>query len=293
MLGDFARVVSALASDVKIAENESPRPIDRVFYTFNFFNNIDKDLYRDPTQLVHNVDVFRHMVGFEKTLFDGTMSLGLRVPFYSAVADAKQFALVPTPDGSSLMVGPGGPSFTTIEFGNITAIAKIVLLEDQNTGNLLSGGATLTVPTSNAGSFSTSSQLAYVQPFGSFILNFGACYLHGFTSVTLPISGAESIVWFNDIGVGYYAYRENSGRSWVTAVVPTIEVHATTVLRQPEAEFDFLQLDTPRLNDMLNVTLGTTLELKHHTTLAIGAVVPITGPRPFDIEVLTQLNYHF
>src|SRR5262245_21400973 len=35
MLGDFVGPVANQFSDVKIAEGESPRPIDRVFYKFN------------------------------------------------------------------------------------------------------------------------------------------------------------------------------------------------------------------------------------------------------------------
>src|SRR5262245_17036944 len=42
MLGDFVGPVANLFNDAKIAEGDSPRPVDRVFYRFNWFNNVDK-----------------------------------------------------------------------------------------------------------------------------------------------------------------------------------------------------------------------------------------------------------
>lgn len=63
------------AGGFKIAENESPRPQDRIFFNNNFFDNINNT----------NTDIAsvqRQTIGFEKTFLDGDASVGVRVPFF-------------------------------------------------------------------------------------------------------------------------------------------------------------------------------------------------------------------
>jgi len=126
MLGDFVGPVANLFSDVKIGEGESPRPTDRVFYRFNYHNNIEPNRWTEPTQPIHSVDLYRHTFGMEKTFFDERVSVGLRVPFYTLDADAKEFSAVTLP-GGNLRAIQGGPGESTTHFGNLAAIAKGVL----------------------------------------------------------------------------------------------------------------------------------------------------------------------
>ena len=41
------------------------------------------------------------------------------------------------------------------------------------------------------------------------------------------------------------------------------------------------------------VTAGATAVLSNNSTLGLGAVAPLTGPKPFDFEVLGQFNFRF
>jgi hypothetical protein len=295
MLGDFVGPVANQFSDVKIAEGESPRPVDRVFYKFNYYNNLDKSRWTDPTEPIHNVALFRHVFGMEKTFFDEHVSLGLRVPFYTLDAEAKDFRLLPGPLTGTPALVPGGPGLNTTQFGNVSAIAKAVLWEDRQTGSLISAGATLSFPTSSSRLINPgSSTLAYAQPFGGFILNRGNLFVQGFTSITLPVAHAESIVLFNDLGVGYYVYRANARSSWLTAVAPTLEIHIADPLRKADPTVDdFGIFDGVKLHNVVDFTLGSTFEFVDRATLGVGIVLPVTGPKPFDVEVLAQLNYRF
>src|SRR4051812_14211454 len=146
MLGDFVGPVANQFSDVKIAEGESPRPVDRVFYKFNYYNNLNKPRWADPTEPIHNVDLYRHVFGLEKTFLDQRVSFGLRVPFYTLDAEAKDFHLASDPNTGALVGVSGGPGFNSTQFGNVAAIAKGVLWEDRQTGSLISAGATLSFP---------------------------------------------------------------------------------------------------------------------------------------------------
>jgi hypothetical protein len=293
MLGDFVGPVANQFSDVKIAEGESPAPLDRVFLKVNYYNNLDKSRWRDPTEPIHNVDLYRYTLGFEKTFFDERTSVGFRIPFYTLDAAGKSFHLVPVPGTEGIPV-PGGPGITTTEFGNVSAIFKAVLCEDRRTGSLLSVGTTISLPTASSRLINPgSSTLMYVQPFGGFIVNQGDFFVQGFTSVTAPVAHAESIVFFADVGVGYYLFRDPKG-GLLTGFAPTLELHLEDPLRQADATVnDFGIFDNVKLHNVLDCTLGGTFEFANRATLGVGLVVPFTGPKPFDVEALAQLNYRF
>jgi hypothetical protein len=282
-------------SDVKIAEGESPRPIDRVFFKFNYYNDLNKPMWADPTEPIHNVSLYRYVFGFEKTFFDQRVSLGLRVPFYTLDAPGKDFHLVPAATAGTFTAVPGGPGFDSTQFGNMSAIFKAILWENRQTGDLVSAGATLSFPTGSDQKLNPGqSTLVYLQPFGGFIVNRGNVFFQGFSSVTLPIARPESIVLFTDLGVGYYAYQADPASSQLTAVAPTIELHMANPLRQADPTVNLFNIvDTLKLHNVVDVTLGTTFVFSNRATLGTGLAVPLTGPKPFAVEVLSQLNYRF
>lgn len=292
MLGDFVGPVANLFSDVKIAEGESPRPMSRAFYKFNYYNNLDKDRWRDPAEPIHNVDLYRHIFGFEQAFLDNSVSLGLRVPFYTLDAEGKDVVALPGPGPA---VVPGRDGFATTHFGNVSAVIKVLLWEDRASGSLLSGGAIVSFPTASSKKINPGmSTLAFAQPYVGFIVQQGDLFVQGFSSITLSVAGAQSIVLFNDVGVGYYVYRDTSGGSLLKSIAPTLELHVFTPLKQADPNVDvFGIVDDLRLHDIVNVTLGTTFEFSNRSTLGVGAVVPLTGPKPFDVEGLVQLNYRF
>ena len=281
MLGDFVGFVTNQFSDMKIAEGESPQPLDRVFYRFNWYNNVAPARWTSPTETIHNVNLYRNVFGFEKTFFDGNYSFGLRIPFNTLEADAK-------PD----VVGEQGIHST--QFGNVNGIFKAVLWEDRRTGDLISAGVTLSLPTAASFLINPSQSIVlYVQPYGAFIYNRGDLFFQGFMSITAPILHAESIVLFTDLGVGYWWYRNPESRL-LTAFVPTFEIHIADPLRQPDSAVQLVGIfDTLRLNNTVDLAVGATLEFGRRTTLGVGLVVPVTGPKPFDLELLAQLNYRF
>jgi hypothetical protein len=295
MLGDFTGPIANLFAAVKIAENESPRPVDRVYTSFNYYNNLNKSRWTDPTQPIHNVALYRNTLGLEKTFMNQNVSLGLRIPFDTIDAQGKEFHLAPDPATGTLVPVNNDEGFTTTLLGNISAIVKAVVCEDRQSGSLLSAGATLSVPTaSNIKIDPGMSTIAYMQPFGGFILNRGDLFIQGFSSLTVPLVSAQSIVLFNDVGVGYWLYRNSSSSSWLSGMAPTLEFHLATPLRQidPSSE-EFGAVDGLRVFDVLDVTLGTTFLLSNGATLGVGGVIPLTGPKPFDIEALVQFNYRY
>ena len=93
-----------------------------------------------------------------------------------------------------------------------------------------------TGPNAFAGSHSiTSFHSTTLQPYVGFIWNFQRWYLHGFTALDIPTDSNDVTLMYNDIGVGYFLYRNRMEGQAVTAIVPTFEV-------QVEGEDVFLQV---------------------------------------------------
>ena len=112
-------------------------------------------------------------------------------------------------------------------------------------------------------------------------------FLQGFSSLAIPADQRDVTYAFNSLAVGYWAYRDPGVASLITGVVPTVELHVNTPLnhRGDGVPFDF--------NTNVNVTTGVHIELFRRALWGVAVVVPVTSPRPFDFEVITNLNLRF
>jgi hypothetical protein len=256
--------VVPFAGAFKVAENESPRPEDRVFFTYNFYSDVglSEGGIGGP-----RLDLHREVVGFEKTFFGGSTSIGLRAP-------------VTELDGDN---GLGGDNF-----GDVSVLVKYAFYRDRQTGNVLSGGLAVTAPTGpSIPTLAGNLHPSLVQPFWGYIWNLDRqLYVHGFTSVAVPTDSRDVTLLFNDVAVGYTLYRSPSPRL-VSAIVPTIEAHLTTPLDHRGAG------DLITLPDLLVLTAGAHVDLFRQSTLTFGVATPLTGPRIFDVEAIAQFNWRF
>jgi len=125
-------VVPSASHEFKISDNESPRPQDRFFSSFNFFNNVEGAANKSLGGDAGTINVYRQIIGFEKTFLDGNASVGIRLPFN--LLDAS----------NSGTAGLGG---TFGDIGDLTLILKALLWEDREMGFLISAGVAVTVPT--------------------------------------------------------------------------------------------------------------------------------------------------
>ena len=116
----------------KVSENMSPRPQDRFFYNFNYYNNVNATINAYNQVPIEHLKAYRHLFGWEKTFNEGKGSIGLRLPLNTLTAD-------PTMQGLST------PTRTAM--GNLTVFAKYILEQNPRTGSLASVGLAVTVPT--------------------------------------------------------------------------------------------------------------------------------------------------
>jgi hypothetical protein len=243
----------------KIAENESPRPLDRVYFNYNYFNAVDFGGVR--------TDIHRETFGFEKTFLNGNASIGLRIPVMT----------VPGRDNS--------------EIGDISAIFKYAFINDGATGNVLSAGLVITAPTGPV-TYGFDTRLnqtihpTFIQPFVAGRAVMGNFFVQGFSSIALPTDSRDVTYLFNDIGVGYFAYR-GGPNDLVQAVSPVAELHVNTPFKN-----DQIGVALP-LQTELNVTGGLQVDLKGGFGFGAAIVLPVITPRPFNVEAQARLNFRF
>jgi hypothetical protein len=307
----------------KIAENDSPIPVDRVFVNYNYFNNVNGSFDAATGAPIGRIDVHRQLFGVEKTFFNGDASVELRVPVDQL--DAM---------GGSV---PGlGGSFT--DFGDLTVLLKGVLLRNNKTGNVLSAGLGITMPTGpstfagvppfgntivipappppppppqppstffapahtvtvNGSQFSSNSTIdpgfvsdhnVLLHPIIGGLYNVGNAYVQATSALDIPLGPNDVTLMYNDFAVGYYLYRDRTSDRILTAVIPTFEVHVNTPLNHRGSMNG--NLGTP---DWVDLTAGTIVEFCRRSTISAGVCAPVTGAKPFDVEGIVQLNFRF
>jgi hypothetical protein len=258
----------------KIADNESARPQDRLINTFNFFNFVEGQNNARIGSTVGTVNFYREIIGFEKTFFDGYASIGMRLPFD--------------------LLDLNGINMTSADAGDLSIILKGILFQDTEMNYLISGGLVVTVPTGPVALAGPGFALdvfhnTQLQPFLGFLWTRDNFFLQGFLSVDVPTDSNDVTFMFNDWGVGYFVYRDRDNDRFLTGVAPTVEVHVNDPLNHRNPSNDCLF----GLPDWVDITGGITFEFNRRSTLAIGVSAPVTGPKPYAMEAISQLNIRF
>lgn len=294
MLGDFNGPLANPMTDLKVSEGESPVPLDRVFYRFNMYSNLEPGRYESLSTPYKRVNLYTNVFGFEKT-FGDWVSIGLRLPIngVQALSRGKYYPRLPGGGVSPIPV-PAPPDYNAALFGNVNGILKLKLAEDVNRGYFLSGGFALSFPTATNQSIDPGpSTAAIFQPFLGYIYARERFFVQGFTSWTMPLVTVQSMLFFQDVGIGYWVMRREEGQGFLTGFAPTFEMHLNVPLQGPQrAAWVFERAGLP-FNTQLNLTFGGTFEFWHKATLGLGFVVPTVGPIPFDCEFLAHFNWRF
>lgn len=266
------------ASAIKVAESDSPRPIDRAYYFYNFYGNINIQI--DDNLPLPRLQLHRHVIGFEKTLWGGRASIGLRVPFLG-------FA--------------GAPIYDTQFVGDLSILTKWMLVENPETRSLLSVGLAIAAPTGNSPAFlrpgpdspliwdrSPRNYPTYLQPWVGYIYNVTSrWYFHGFHSVLASTIRQEPTFLANDVGAGWWLYHDPDA-GWIRGIIPTVEVHVNTPLTRQGIP---TQLGEVRMRDSVNLTGGFYLTMPR-SLLGTAVSVPLAFG-PHTIEAVASYTLRF
>jgi hypothetical protein len=273
----FGTVLVPAVQGSRISEDESPRPYDRVYLNFNYFDDVNDALNRRLGNTIHDIQVYRETLGVEKTCLDGNASIGLRLPL------------------DTLRAGSLDPTLgkNSTDIGDLTAIVKYAVLNDCETGNTLCVGLAATFPTGPR-TFADSNITVFhdtvLQPYAGYICNSGDFFVHGFIGFDVATDPNDVSAFFNSIGIGYHVNRCQGGDRFITDIIPTLEAHLVDPLNHRGS---FRLDDLAASTDVLSLTGGVTIEFSHGCTFALGLNTPITGPKPYNFEFLAQLNWRF
>ncbi len=280
----------------KIAENASPMPVDRCFFTYNHFNSIRSPQYGQtdpsstatqttvnnpqqgvrttsnvvttfPTPYVPFVNLNREVAGFEKTFLGGRASIEMRLPLFQQ---------------------PGSTDdFRAAGFGDITVLGKYAFYLNRETGDVFSGGLAVTAPTgAPIPTIEGPVNSTLLQPWIGYIWNFDAFYLQVFHSAVVPTDARDVTLLFNDFGLGYWMYRGGADRA-LRFIVPTVEVHVTTPLNNRSEN---APISCP---DLVVMTGGAHFGLFRNCVLSLGVGAPVSGPYTYGVEAFVQFNRRF
>ncbi len=283
----------------KIAENNSPIPVDRVFFNYNHF----QDALQTASGSRGNLD--RFTFGVEKTFFCGRCSAELRVPFASGLNSDQSYAL--------------GSPLTGTEFGNISFALKGIVRQTKTT--VLSVGLGMVFPTGDDGRVidednevltMVKNEAFHLQPFVGYLWTPGPCwFLEAFAQLDFDTNGngvvrpagannslqrvgvlQDQNLAMLDLTVGRWIYRNRKAK-WIRGIAPMVELHYTSTIQ----DADFVGLVGNRYNrmDALNITGGLHFQVGARSQLRVAAVAPLrTGSDAFfPAEVSVQFNRRY
>ena len=279
---------------VKIADNTSPEPRDRLFFNFNFFNDVIGGMG----------DVSQYTVGCERTFWDGSSSLELRVPFAATLASEQSAEGVEARD---------------FEFGNLAVWFKTILYEVPT--GLISAGLGVAVPTASPSRvlfgqtpiLEIENQAVHLLPYlGVMSTPQERWFWQGFLQLDVgtngnPVQGdvtgqslsqigvlQDATLLFADVGVGYSLYQKPGGGG-LTSVSPTAELHYSTTLQDTDIADGngFLVRSPTRRFDVLNLTLGTSLLWNDRLWIRPAMAIPLRDDddEHFDYEAMVQMDW--
>ncbi len=302
MFGDFygGGLLPIERDRFKISENNRASPSDRIFFTYNHYEDTIADVLGGMPVINEDIDQFT--VGFEKTFSCELWSFQLRMPFY---ADRTGLLSTSTP-------------FDMDSVGNLGLALKRCLFRSECFSSVAGVGF----------NFPTGSDLTYGGPGGPVISNDAFHFLpfagllatptdrsfyHAFIQFDLAADGypdpagqtpviTPANLLHLDVAAGYWFYR-NPGAS-LTGIAALAELHCTSSL----TPYEVFQLAPFERNfGVANFTVGLHLELADQTTIRFGGSFPLVTEAPllgspprgpergrfFESEVILQINRYF
>jgi hypothetical protein len=219
---------------------------------------------------ISGMNLYREVIGFEKTFLNGNASVGLRLPV------------------GQLQTGDG--SLGRSDIGDLSLVLKYALLNDAPGGNVLSTGLMLTFPTGPETivvSDGSSLHPVLFQPYLGGILGRDRFFLQGFASVVVPTDFRDVSILCTDVGAGYTVYQ-NPASDLLNDITPVLEMHVNTPLSRRG-----LSSQPVGVPETLSFTSGFHLTFFQRARFTVGAGAPVTSPRPAGFEAFAQLNWLF
>ncbi len=269
-----AAIVPAIRG-IKISDNQFPRPVDRIFFSFNYYDGVNQGINNEFKTPIKDMQVYHEVFGFEKTFLDQRASFGFRLPLNTL----------------GIISGFPGIGGSSTSLGNLDSFLKYAVYDDGR--NFLSVGLALDYPTGPKSFAGYPNLLGLnpfeIQPFMGYIIQRDRVYLQGFNSIAVPTDARAATMYYCDIGLGYFVYRSQNPRSLISFIVPIFETHLNIPLNWVGFQPRYIG-GTP---DVVDLTFGLNVGMSNKAILSAAYVRPVTGPLPFNGEFALMLNIPF
>lgn len=291
---------------MKLAENTSPIPRDRVFFSYNYFSNVNL--------VPGGTGVSRFTPGFEKTFLEGRTSVEFRVPMATTLGS-----------NSTVDFNQGNVLYDSnrYQLGNLTTFFKALLLQDEQFA--VSTGLGVSAPTASALRVNDNygNQLALVNNQSWHLLPFvggvytptDRLYVQGLMQLDIAANGSSVYVsnysgdlakigtrndpayLFTSVGSGYWFYEAADDSSLLTRAAIFSELHFNNSLEatDPVVGFGTAVGSQQHRIQTINAVIGTNLILDQNKSLLLGYVTPLGGgvDQSFSGEFRLLFNWYF
>ena len=293
---------STYVGRVKLSEDNSPLPRDRVIFAYDTFGGVPLT--------ESGLAVNRFMFGFEKTFLDGRWSAEVRLPFAGTLASSFT----------------DGFETKSVELGNMRFSLKRRWTNSETFN--VSTGVGVTVPTASdqvvfnplgGELYRFKNESVTVEPYLALLYTPNdRFFAQGWTSINADTTGG--ILTYNkevfggsgsqriydlpylalDGQIGYWIVKRDTGV--VRGLAPFVELHWNYAIAQQQA-IDAVN-ETSRgqglnisgvANTELNLTVGVVMQINEHVNLTLGGSAPLfqKPDRTFDGQFGMRLNYLF
>lgn len=294
----------------KITENSKPLPMDRLFFNYNGFQNALATQRGIPgipgASVLGDANVDRYTLGAEKTFFDGTASIEVRMPFVGGFNSTNNFSY----------------AITSGNVGDLSLFYKDLLYADDMVS--LAAGLGLGLPTGDdvdfrilGDNFTLHNDSVHLMPYvGAMVVPNDYWFFQMFLEIDFAASSNEftadrqNIVFgqvteqnlFHASLSGGYWLHDNPEARYLQGIAAIMELHYTTAINDGDNLFfagagatGFLGNPFNRV-DFLNLTSGLQFQIGPLSNLRVGCAVPLheSGEnRQFDAEIQVQFNRYF
>ncbi|MCA9169980.1 MAG: hypothetical protein KDB23_20030 [Planctomycetales bacterium] len=280
---------------LKIAENASPLPRNRIFLNYSLFDNVPLTS--------GGVTVNRMTPGFETTMLDEMVSFELRAPMAVTL-------------GNEIVVDSGS-NLNSWEFGDLFLAIKALLYRSERTA--LSVGMSVALPTAQdiqvgladgTRLVDVKNQSTHLMPFvGGLVNGRNGYFAQGFAQLDFDTNGntvnvnrtgraleyagrvQDPSLLYLDVGVGRII---PVARQRLRSVAPMIELHYNRSLQDADAVVtNGFRVGDPKQDiQVLNGVAALSLGLRNNTNLTVGYATPIgnSGDQMFDGELRVLWN---
>ncbi|MCA9050546.1 MAG: hypothetical protein KDA89_17535 [Planctomycetaceae bacterium] len=296
MTGNLAAAPGGTVGRLKLAENTSPLPADRIFVNYSYFNDAN---------ILGGVTVNRITPGLETTVFTDDISVEFRVPF----ADT----------ASSTVYNDGTFRQSVTELGNASLWLKALLSGNETIA--VSAGVGVTLPTADdyrildpftgqtvlqvanksphilpyVATVYTPSDRAFIQTMTQFDIDSGGNPVYyddfgggGLVQIARP---KDNNYLFVDVQAGYWVYKNPCRNARLQGLAPFLEYHYNETLNQGSEITNGIDLPAPGETHVANGVVGLTARMAGGKSFTIGYATPLGGDRQFDGELRLAFNW--